>query len=154
MLFKNFSSIQFDQSTEKLIQRGSTFVPLPKSVNRTETQAALQRFERNCLWKAHFYTDEDQEDTYIPPLFKKVKDNLPSKAPPKPLEDALTGIRTEILSAKLNPVHDNISKQEREAIKNLVENQNKVILSFNLWTKLEDWQYLTELIMLKGWWRS
>jgi hypothetical protein len=52
-----------------------------------------------------------------------VKGNLPSTAPPKPLEDSLTGIRTEMLSSKLNHVHvhDNISTPEREAIKNLVE---------------------------------
>ena len=50
---------------------------------------------------------------------------MPKQSPPKALEDALTGIRTGILSAPLNHVRDNLSPYERNAIKNLVQLRNE-----------------------------
>ena len=126
MLFKNFSTHKFDQDTEDLIQKGATFVPLPRTVNKTEVLASIKRFERRCLWKAHWAMEEsDQNDVYIPPLFHVVKDNLPYTNAPKPLKDALVGIRTEILSSPLNHVSDNLRQSERTAMKNLVELRSK-----------------------------
>lgn len=110
----------FDNHTSDLIQKGGTFVPLPRTINKTEVHSSIKRFERKCQWKA-FWANEDQNNTYIPPLFPVLKDNLPSKPPPKPLADALAGIRSEILTSPLNHVRDNLSTSERVAMKNLID---------------------------------
>jgi hypothetical protein len=129
-LFKNFSSQTFNKHTANLIQKGGTFVPLPTTVDRTGIQGAIKRFERKCLWKAYWFSESKEEEDYIVPLFPVAKDNLPSKPPPKPLEEALTSIRTEILSAPLNNVRDNLSYLEREAIQELValSDQGKIVI--------------------------
>ena len=128
ILFKNFSSFNFDEHTEKLVQRGATFVPLPSHVNTTEINSHINRFQRSCYWKAYWAAQENSGD-FQPSVVYKPKCNLPSTSPPKPLEDALTGIRTEILSSPLNKVHDNITQGEKKAMSNLVElRQNGTIV--------------------------
>jgi len=118
----NFSkNVTFDQHTTDLIEKGSTFVPLPKTVNQTEVQAAILRFERKCAWKAALFNEDAEEEVYIPPLFPQTKSNMPKEAPPKALQDAFTGIRTGILSSPLNHVRDNLSPNQRNAINNLVK---------------------------------
>ena len=125
-LFVNFSKhVTFDQYTTDLIEKGSTFVPMPQTINKTEAQASCLRFDRKCLWKAALYNEDAEEEVYIPPLFPQTKFNMPKQSPPKALEDALTGIRTGILSAPLNHVRDNLSPYERNAIKNLVQLRNE-----------------------------
>jgi hypothetical protein len=111
-----FSKSNLTNLQKSLFREGSL-------TNISEQNQQLHTDLNEIVCGKHFsrYLKEDQENTFTAPLFKKVKDNLPSTAPPKPLEYALTGIRTELLSAKLNHVHDNISSPEKEAIKNLVE---------------------------------
>jgi len=123
-LIKNFSSYDFDEATRSLIDRGPSFVPLPRSVNTTTVVAECKRFERKALWREFFYKDDAEKPEYVPPWYKpKIKINLPPARPPVPLSECLSSIRTEILSTNLNRVRNNLSNSEREAMDNLVQLQ-------------------------------
>ncbi len=86
----NFSkNVTFVQHTTDLIEKGSTFVPLPKTVNQTEVQAEIFRFERKCAWKAALFSEDAEEEVCIPPLFPLTNSNMPKKAPPKAMQDVV-----------------------------------------------------------------
>ena len=128
---KNFSSFEFDDATRSLINRGSSFVPLPRSVNTTAVIAECKRFERKAIWREWFYEDDAEKEDYVPPWNKpKLKTNMPPSRPPVPLSECLSGIRTDILSTKLNRVRNNLDYSEREAMNQLVNLQKagKIVL--------------------------
>lgn len=123
-LFKNFTSMNFDDNTKNLIEKGGSFVPMSKTVNKTEIAAACSRLHRKMCWKEYMHKQDDSDEEYIPPLFPKPpKTNLPPGPTPKPLLDCITGIRTEILSSQLNKVQNNFSCKDKEALQNLINLQ-------------------------------
>lgn len=127
VLFKNFSSYNFDDNTQSLIQKGATFCPNNLKVNTTIIKAAINSFERKCFWRVHFHTKKEASE-FIRAVVYEPKANLPQLPPPQPVKDAITGIRQEILSSPLNHVHDNLTKDERKAMANLVELRKKGLI--------------------------
>ena len=75
VLTQCIQALTFNDATASLIDKGVSFVPIPRSVNKTELIAACRRFERKCRWKEYFYDDHEESDVndtgyFVPPWYK------------------------------------------------------------------------------------
>lgn len=125
-LITNLSDFTLNEDMTNLLNRGLSFVPCPKGVNKSQLVADLSRYERNMKWKEYFFQDEPQEsndnseeETGPKDLFKQKKSNLPPTKAPPALRDYLSAVRSDILGSIKKGVHSNISKEEAIAIKEL-----------------------------------
>ena len=133
----NLSSFTLTEPMKKLLNRGLTFVPRHKGVNKSELVADFSRYERSLKWKEYFFQDELQEsddeiytegDQGPKDLFKKKKFNLPQTKSPTALSDYLGGLRSDILGSCKTKVPPNISKDEMEAINDLKRAQKEGLI--------------------------
>jgi hypothetical protein len=110
------------------------FVPTPNTVNTTQIEANMKRFNRKIRWMEFFHTKASDEDSTTesdtptastPTIFKHVKHNLPpnSHHPPRPLLNFLDSIHDDILHSNLTKIHPNLTKKDKEAIDFLTKAQ-------------------------------
>ena len=88
---------------------------------KNKSQLNIQhKWERRMIWAEKFYGEEN-EDEYVPPIFKSNKTNLPHNHPtPHPLKVFLNGVRSEIQDPlNRNNVKPNLSPEELNAVDEL-----------------------------------
>jgi hypothetical protein len=86
----NYSNIQLDEPTIKLLNRGLNFSIKGPAPTISEIKTDCKMFNRRCLWKEHMHEVVNEE--YQPPLFKQEKTNIP----PGPTPRALLGFLSTI----------------------------------------------------------
>ena len=125
-LFKNFSSLDFGSEEVDLLQKGGSFVPLPKQVNMTGVEVSARKFERKCLWKYWFFSHPDATSEPPHPIFQRPpKTNIPPDPPPKPLSDFVSAIRSELVGTKPRRVRPNFTKSSMENFEELIRLQKQ-----------------------------
>jgi hypothetical protein len=120
-LIYNFSSIALTRDMEKVLNRGLNFCVTPPALNLTDILVDYKKFERKMKWK-EFFHDQESNEEYIPPIFKKEKTNMP-KSSSSELTAFIAGVKGELLGTKANRIHPNISQGEKDALKELIRLQ-------------------------------
>ena len=130
-LVHNFSDFEINEPTRLLLNRGLSFVPMPKTLNITQTMADLDKYGRKLKWSEFFFEKEENEDPdHIPNVFRPEKYNLPSTKPPQSLNTYLGALYSDILGSCKKPksCKDNLSADERAAIKDLIHAQSSGVI--------------------------
>lgn len=120
----NYSDLTLTEPMKKVLNRGLNFCVAPENLNITEALVDLRRFERKMKWKEFFAEEEEPTEEWKPDIFPIEKTNLPNKTS-KNLKDFCTSVRSDLLGTKFNKSKPNISKEESEALKNLVTLQRE-----------------------------
>ena len=139
----NLSSVTLTKTEETVLSKGLNFCPVPSKINRLELDKDLDNFARRLRLKEFFYqtgrkklqdadmsdSDEDgNNDDITIQLFKKKSDWNPPKSKNDNLEAFINTTKSEIKSNLLpNKKINNLSKNERTAIKNLSERNDITI---------------------------
>ena len=126
----NYSSIELSDAMYKLLNRALNFAILPLKLDITEVLVDFNRFARVVIWQEYWY-GRDQDETYIKPIFKHIKYNLPKKHnTPKGLKTFLEAIKSEIMDPRnRNEVKCNLPNDELAALKELVKLQKDRIIT-------------------------
>ena len=115
----NFSSLS--PAAKSLLNKGLKFCPTPKGINTTQLYADMFRMERKLAWK-HFFRNNDfnskQQETFPFPT-KGQQTNLP-KDDPSEIKEFAKSVESELLGTKCKDIHHNLSKEEREALDELL----------------------------------
>ena len=122
----NYSDIELTAAMENVLNKGLKFAVLPLKLDIAQILTDFRRFERTMLWK-EFWFGKDSEEAYNPPMFKKRKQNFPSKhTAPRGLRDCLAAVKSEIADPKnRRRVVSNIKEDEKEALHKLVRLQKE-----------------------------
>ena len=116
----------FSSLLSVLLQKGGSFVPLPKQVNMTGVEVSARKFERKCLWKYWFFSHPDATSEPPHPIFQRPpKTNIPPGPPPKPLSDFVSAIRSELVGTKPRRVRPNFTKSSMENFEELIRLQKQ-----------------------------
>ena len=73
----NYSKIELSEAMENVLNRGFNFSILPKNIDITQVMVDFNRFKRSMLWQEYFFNSEEQNQKFEPPIFKKIKNDLP-----------------------------------------------------------------------------
>ena len=111
---------------ESVLNRGLKFAIQPLKLDITQVLTDFTRFERSMVWKEYWFGKETEE-TYVPPIFKKKKNNFPKNhRAPKGLLDYLAAVKSDIVDPKnRNKVKSNLPEDEKEALRELVKLQKE-----------------------------
>ena len=120
-LVMNYSSIDLTFGQKSLLEKHLNFVPLPERVNKTQTLYDIKRFSRAMRWKEVWGSSDDSAP--IQKIFTQKKHNLPQVPPSKPLERFLYGVESDLLQFDNQNIPSNLSKEEKEALKELISLQ-------------------------------
>lgn len=123
-LIYNFSSLELSDSSKSLLNKGLNFCPTPNGVNTTSLYADMFRMERKFAWKHFFKTNEYSSgvERKFPFSTKNQKTNLPKDYPGE-IKEFVSSVKSEFLGTEYKQVHPNLSKQEREALSELISLQ-------------------------------
>ena len=112
----------------KVLNRGLKFSVLPLKLNITQVLADFKRFERTMVWKEYWFGKD--KEPYVPPIFKQKKYNFPrNHKAPKGLQNYLAAIKSEIADTmNRHRVKSNITEEEKDALKKLIQFQNDRII--------------------------
>ena len=128
----NLSSQDLSDAETTLLAKGPSFCPIPKDINWLRVHEDLDKFERRIRLATYFYKKEeqpveDQQGTNLPPVPSKSK-WIPPKSSYPEVELFLSEIRKDILNPKnCRKPRDNLTKEERLALRNLKSNEDRVI---------------------------
>ena len=122
----NYSHIKLTAAMQSVLNRGFKFAVLPLKLDIAQVLTDFRRFERTMLWK-EFWFGREPNEPYIPPMFKKRKQNFPrNHTAPRGLRDCLAAVRSEIADPKnRRKVANNISDDEKEALHQLIKLQKE-----------------------------
>ena len=125
----NYSKIDITNAMENVLNRGLNFAIMPLKLNLTQLLVEYQKFERTMLW-TEFWANQPKQD-FKPPIFKKVKTNLPRKHhTPAGLKAFLNGVKSEMQDPlNKNKCHTNLPPEEIEALKKLIQLQKERIIT-------------------------
>ena len=107
-----------------LLNRALNFSVLPLKLDITQVLVDFNRFSRAAIWHEFWYeTEKDQ--TYLKPIFKKLKSNLPKNySSPNGLKTFLSSIKSEIMDPKnRNSEKSNLPPDEIVALIELIRLQ-------------------------------
>ena len=130
-LVQNYSSFPLTEGEISLMNRGRSFVPLPK-INKTEINSCLLKMDRKIRLKWHHYqTDKDlgleeyEDEPYINPIkLPPARINLSTlKPPPEPLIAFLHSVKGEITTSDTQKLHMNLTHEERKGMQSLLNKQ-------------------------------
>ena len=125
----NLSSVNLNETEIKLLSKGLSFCPTPHKIDWIELKTDLSDFARRLRLKENFYGRESSE--YYNPEddnpFKRKSTWTPDKNREPTLDLFIHLITKDILNTKPLKIADNLTKQEREALKNLTERNDIVI---------------------------
>ena len=125
----NYSNLQLDEATIKLLNRGLNFSIKGPAPTISEIKTDCKMFNRRCLWKESNHLKEKEE--YKPSIFKQEKTNIPPGPTPRALTGFLSTVESNLSNRSLwnkdllNPNRRNISKEEYSALLNLQRLQNE-----------------------------
>ena len=93
------------------------------------TMKSHAMFERRMIWQ-EFWSNYTAEE-YKPPIFKKIKTNLPTKHPtPQALKIMLSSAKSELQDPKnRNKARPNLPKDELEALNQLIQLQKQKVIT-------------------------
>ena len=125
----NYSKISLSPGMEKLLNRGLNFSIMPLKLNMTQVLVDFNKFERSMLW-TEFWANVPKEE-YKPPIFKKVKTNLPTKHPtPAGLKVFLNAVQSEIEDPQnRNKCRPNLPPDELEGLNQLIQLQKDRVIT-------------------------
>ena len=136
-LVKNLSDMVVTEPMISLLNHGLGFVPTPSNIDISQVKAQINKYERSVIWREHFFDQElepkdqkeqDPNEPLTKNIFRLDKTNLPvGRKPPSALQTYLNATKSHILGScrqQSNKSHDNLSKIEREALKELIEEQS------------------------------
>ena len=136
-LVKNLSDMVVTESMISLLNHGLGFLPTPSNIDISQVKAQINKYERSVIWREQFFDQElEPKDQKQPdpnePLTKNVfrldKTNLPiGRKPPSALLTYLNATKSDILGScreNSKKSHGNLLKSEREALKELIEEQS------------------------------
>lgn len=126
----NYSSIVLTEAMENLLNRGLNFVITPLSLDMSQVLVDFAKFERSLLWKEFFAGSEEQQ-TYIPPLFKTEKTNRPTKhKTPEELKTFIHAVKSEIMDPQnRNKCRPNLPPAEIAALNTLIHLQKTRLIT-------------------------
>ena len=108
---------------DALLNRGLNFAHLPEKLDILQVMVDCKRFGRNMIWQEYWHNRESEVE-YKPPIFKKVKTNLPKEQPPPALKTFLGAVRSELRDpANRNVVRPNLPAAEKKALEELIRLQ-------------------------------
>ena len=119
-------------SETKLLSRGLTFVPTPKSVNWSEIQADINDFARRLRLKEFFQQQQHLTDPNLSPdhevkRFRCKGSWTPSNGRDIALDTFINAVENEIMTSKPATIHNNLSMEERKALTKLRKRSDIVI---------------------------
>ena len=125
----NLSSVNLNKTEIKLLSKGLSFCPTPHKIDWIELKTDLSDFARRLRLKEYFHGKESSE--YYNPeddnQFKRKSTWTPDKNREPALDLFIHLITKDILNTKPLKIADNLTNQEREALKNLTERNDIVI---------------------------
>ena len=129
ILLSIFLNVTLSNAEIKLLSRGLTFVPTPRRITWSEIQADLNEFARRLRLKEYFYNPDDITNTLtnMAHPFKCKSTWTPPSGKEAALDTFINAIEQDLMSAKPTRIHDNLTKQERKAIKQLQRRMDIVI---------------------------
>jgi len=123
----NLSPIDLTQPEISLLSKGLGFCPTPRSIDDLQLNQDLEQFCRRMRLKDFFFDKDDKaDDTTAYNPFKPKSTWNPPKRNYK-LEQFLDSVCKDIKSIKFNNRVDNLSSEERQALRSLRNNQQIVI---------------------------
>ena len=126
----NYSDIQLTEAMSRLLNRGLNFALTPLSLNMTQVLTDFAKFERKLIWREFFAGIDDDQD-YVPPIFRKEKHNFPKNhKTPQELKTFISGVKSELMDPEnRNHVRPNLPPDEIEALQKLIELQKSRIIT-------------------------
>lgn len=118
----NLSGRELSNAEISLLSKGLKFVPTPTFVNKAKIKEELEIYGRKLRLMWHFRNDEKSE---INPFRPKSKFN--PKGKDAAIEIYLSRLEEEILALDTSLRYSNITKEEREALRNL-QNDTSIII--------------------------
>ena len=110
-----------------VLARGLTFCPTPKRINLAELSADINDFTRRMRLKEYFHDHNNSTQ----PNEHNPFHNKSSWTPPTDRDPALNtyvdAIKHDILTVNRNHITDNLTKDERQALRNLKKRQDIII---------------------------
>ena len=122
-IFTNYSDHELTISEQNLLNKHSSFVPLPKKVNKTQLIYDTKRLERNLRWNEYYASEEGQKGEKLQKIFSVKKHNLPDQPASRTLNNFMYGIESELITIPKKKIVDNLTIGERNSLQNLIEKQ-------------------------------
>lgn len=133
----NLSDVSLSEAQISLLSKGLKFCPTPGEPDMAEMRRDLDNFHRKLKWQSHFHNNKSTEDQtpigcpdrlpFKDRRFKNPSRNEPPTGP-STLEAYIQVNELELIKTKgSNPSKQNLTKDERKAIKELQNNPNIVI---------------------------
>ena len=119
----NLSKRELSENEISLLSKGLKFVPTPTSVNRAQLKEELESFGRRLRLLWHF---RNEENSFCPNPFRK-KSTFNPKGKDAAIEIYLSRLEEEILSIDTKTNYNNLTRKERQALKNLRDDTSIVI---------------------------
>ena len=118
----NLASKELTEVEQRVLSKGPSFCPVPKDTNWQKVHESFDQFDRRIRMAAYFHQKKTSDENKTNSNFQLSKPQNkwnPPKACPE-LELFLSNIRKDVLDLRnIRKPKDNLSKEEREAIKNL-----------------------------------
>ena len=117
---------------KKILNRGLNFCVTPLTLNVTNVLVDYRKYERSVKW-VEFFADKDTEDnsdkenTWKKDIFPKEKSNLPPNSSIA-VKTFLSSVKSEITGSIYNKSKSNISKEESDALAQLVKLQRNCVI--------------------------
>ena len=123
----NLSQTPLSNDELLVLARGLTFCPTPKHINLAELSADIKDFTRRMRLKEYFHDHNNSAQ----PNEHNPFHNKSSWTPPTDRDHALNtyvdAIKHDILTVNRNHITDNLTKDERQALRNLKKRQDIII---------------------------
>lgn len=127
----NLTSSDLTDEERSLLAKGPSFCPTPKDVNWQKVIDDLERFERIIRLAANNH-DRDQDESFrradsrLPPV-PSTNSWMPPKSHLPEVEVFISNVKKDILDPNnLKTVHDNLSKEERSALRKFRSNDRVI----------------------------
>ena len=140
----NLASRNLSQVEVSLLSKGLKFVPTPLRVDKIRLREELETFGRRLRLLWHF-RDEEENNTMINPFRPKSKFN--PKGKDAAIEIYLSRLEEETLNIDTNLDYNNLTRDERNALKQLKNDHSIVIKEADKGSGVVVWDredYLTE----------
>ena len=121
----NYSSVVLSEQMNEVLNLGLNFAILPLKLDITQVLVDFRKYERSMIWKEFWFNQEEETESYTPPIFKEEKTNLPKNhKTPEGLKIMLGAVRSEIVDPRnRNKVERNIPKELLDALTELIKLQ-------------------------------
>ena len=127
VVFNYSKALELTPAMEALLNRGLNYSITPLNLNMSQVVTDFAKFEKNCEW-TEYWSEEEPDPNYKPPLFKKQSTKRPPKSHPRPaaLKTYLSAVRSEIEDPlNRNKIRPNLPPEEKTALAELIKLQKE-----------------------------